>query len=195
MKSPQETNKQTKKSPNSRLGLWGGAGRVLERTTCVFILCMHTYMCTNTFTHRDRDRHWGLSQCQRGWVTCPRPQREWQNCYSTLLPPGPAAFQVRVSWWHRLWPWTLSKSSWGDRRCWKENKWAHRTKRETEATSWYHRIPDEIFFFSSTGTWTQGLQLEPLCQPFFMMGIFKIGSRELFPGAGFQSQTWSLPPE
>jgi hypothetical protein len=31
-----------------------------------------------------------------------------------------------------------------------------------------------------TGVWTQGLHLEPLHQPFFVKGVFKIGSRELF---------------
>jgi hypothetical protein len=32
----------------------------------------------------------------------------------------------------------------------------------------------------STRVWTQGLHLEPLHQPFFMMGFFKIESRKLF---------------
>jgi hypothetical protein len=36
-----------------------------------------------------------------------------------------------------------------------------------------------LFCFFGTGTWTQGLHLEPLHQPFFVMGIFKIGSRRL----------------
>jgi hypothetical protein len=31
------------------------------------------------------------------------------------------------------------------------------------------------------------LHLEPLHQPFFMLGIFEIGSHELFPWAGFES--------
>jgi hypothetical protein len=31
-----------------------------------------------------------------------------------------------------------------------------------------------------TGVWTQGIHLESLHQPFFVMGFFKIGSRELF---------------
>jgi hypothetical protein len=30
------------------------------------------------------------------------------------------------------------------------------------------------------------LPLEPLHQPFFVLSIFKIGSKELFPLAGFQ---------
>jgi hypothetical protein len=37
-----------------------------------------------------------------------------------------------------------------------------------------------FFFFCSTEAWTQGLPLEPLHQPFFVMGFFKIGSQELF---------------
>jgi hypothetical protein len=45
---------------------------------------------------------------------------------------------------------------------------------------------ESIFLFGSTGTWTQGLHLEPLCQRVFVMGIFEIGSRELFAQAGFK---------
>jgi hypothetical protein len=33
------------------------------------------------------------------------------------------------------------------------------------------------------------LHLEPLNQPFFVKGFFKIGSRELFPQAGFEPQS------
>jgi hypothetical protein len=45
--------------------------------------------------------------------------------------------------------------------------------------------PRLIFFFS-TRAWSQGLHLEPFHQPFFVMGVFKIGSRELFACAGFE---------
>jgi hypothetical protein len=47
-----------------------------------------------------------------------------------------------------------------------------------------------------TGVWTQRLHLEPLHQPFFVLGIFKIRSHELFAQAGFKPQSsWSLPLE
>jgi hypothetical protein len=36
--------------------------------------------------------------------------------------------------------------------------------------------------FCGTGAWTQGLNLEHSIRLFCLMGIFKIGSRELFPG-------------
>jgi hypothetical protein len=53
-----------------------------------------------------------------------------------------------------------------------------------------------FFFFCGTGAWTQGLLLEPLHQPFFVMGIFKTGSCKLFAQAGFELwSSWSLPPE
>jgi hypothetical protein len=44
------------------------------------------------------------------------------------------------------------------------------------------------FFFGGggTGVWTQDLHLEPLLQPSFVMGFFKIGSHEIFAGAGFE---------
>jgi hypothetical protein len=45
------------------------------------------------------------------------------------------------------------------------------------------------FFFCGTGVWTQGLYLEPLHQPFFVLDLFKIGSLELFAWAGFE--LWS----
>jgi hypothetical protein len=46
----------------------------------------------------------------------------------------------------------------------------------------------------SSGAWTQGLYIEPLHQPFFVMGFFEIESRELFALAGFELQSfWSLP--
>jgi hypothetical protein len=39
------------------------------------------------------------------------------------------------------------------------------------------------------------LHLEPLLQPFFVKGLFKTGSHELFVQAGFELQSsWSLPP-
>jgi hypothetical protein len=37
-----------------------------------------------------------------------------------------------------------------------------------------------LFIYWGTGAWTQGLHLEPLYQPFFMMGFFEIRSWELF---------------
>jgi hypothetical protein len=43
--------------------------------------------------------------------------------------------------------------------------------------------------FCGAGIWTQGLHHEPLHQPFFVMGFFKIGSRELFAGAGFEPRS------
>jgi hypothetical protein len=51
-------------------------------------------------------------------------------------------------------------------------------------------------FFVRTGIWTQGLHLELLHQPFFVMVFFKIGSHELFAQAGFKPWlSWSLPPK
>jgi hypothetical protein len=53
-----------------------------------------------------------------------------------------------------------------------------------------------LFCFNGPGAWTQGLHLEPLHQPYFCEGFFKIGSQELFAWAGFEPQSsWSLPPE
>jgi hypothetical protein len=47
-----------------------------------------------------------------------------------------------------------------------------------------------------TGTWTQGLNLEPLHQPYFCEGFSRLGSLELFFWAGFERRgSWSLPPE
>jgi hypothetical protein len=42
------------------------------------------------------------------------------------------------------------------------------------------------FFFLVLELKTQGLHLEPLHKPFFVMGFFEIGSHELFAGAGFE---------
>jgi hypothetical protein len=42
------------------------------------------------------------------------------------------------------------------------------------------------FFFCSTGIWTQGIHLEPLHQPFFVMSFSKIRFCELFAQAGFR---------
>jgi hypothetical protein len=51
------------------------------------------------------------------------------------------------------------------------------------------------FFFGSRIR-TQGLHLEPLQQPFFVMDFFEIGSLKLFALAGFEPQSsWSLSPE
>jgi hypothetical protein len=50
--------------------------------------------------------------------------------------------------------------------------------------------------YCSTGTWTQGLHLEPLHQPLFVMGFFNTGSHELFSLAGLEPKSsWSLPPQ
>jgi hypothetical protein len=52
------------------------------------------------------------------------------------------------------------------------------------------------FFFFQYGICTQGLHLEPIHQPFFVMGFFKIGSHKLFAPAGFNHDPpGSLPPE
>jgi hypothetical protein len=53
-----------------------------------------------------------------------------------------------------------------------------------------------LFVFCSTGVWTQGLHLEPLHQPCFVVAVFKIHSHKLFVWAGFELRSsWSLPPE
>jgi hypothetical protein len=53
-----------------------------------------------------------------------------------------------------------------------------------------------LFYFDSTGAWTQGLNLEPIHQSFFVMGFFKIGSYKLFAQAGLKPRSsWSLPHE
>jgi hypothetical protein len=53
-----------------------------------------------------------------------------------------------------------------------------------------------LFIYCGAGAWTQGLRLEPLHQPYFCVGFFKIGSLELFAWAGFKPwSSWSLPPE
>jgi hypothetical protein len=46
-----------------------------------------------------------------------------------------------------------------------------------------------FFFFCSAGVWTQGLHLEPLHQPFFVMGCFETESQELFAWTGFKPQS------
>jgi hypothetical protein len=43
----------------------------------------------------------------------------------------------------------------------------------------------KLFFFFFDGS----LHLEPLHQPCFVLGIFKIGSLELFAWAGFESES------
>jgi hypothetical protein len=51
----------------------------------------------------------------------------------------------------------------------------------SDRVSWF--LPSILFIhllFFNTGAWTQGLQLEPLNQPFFVMGFFKIQFWELF---------------
>jgi hypothetical protein len=54
-----------------------------------------------------------------------------------------------------------------------------------------------LFCFVDWGlNWTEGLHLEPLHQPFFMMGFFEIGSCVQFALAGLElPSSWSLPPE
>jgi hypothetical protein len=53
-----------------------------------------------------------------------------------------------------------------------------------------------FWFFFSTGIWTEtsrllgsALPLEPLCQPFYVLDIFEIGSWELFARASFELQS------
>jgi hypothetical protein len=46
-----------------------------------------------------------------------------------------------------------------------------------------------IYFFFSTGAWTQGRHLKPHHQPYFCEGFFEIQSHKLFARAGFQ--LWS----
>jgi hypothetical protein len=54
----------------------------------------------------------------------------------------------------------------------------------------------DVFFFGSTGVWTQGLLLKPLHKSFFVMGLLKVGSCKLFAQAGFKPRSsLSLPPE
>jgi hypothetical protein len=49
------------------------------------------------------------------------------------------------------------------------------------------------YYFCITGAWSQGLHLEPLQQPFFVMGFLQIGARELFAQAGLELQfSWIL---
>jgi hypothetical protein len=54
-----------------------------------------------------------------------------------------------------------------------------------------------ILCVCGTGVWTPWLYLEPLHQPFFMMGFFsREGLTNYLPPAGFKPQSsWSLPPE
>jgi hypothetical protein len=52
------------------------------------------------------------------------------------------------------------------------------------------------FFFWGTEVWTQVLHIEPLHQPFFVKGVFKMGSHKLFAWTDFEPRSsWSLPPE
>jgi hypothetical protein len=52
-----------------------------------------------------------------------------------------------------------------------------------------------LFIYCIAGVWTQGLHLEPLCQPFLVMGFFPDRiSRTICPGWLLRS-FWSLPPE
>jgi hypothetical protein len=49
-------------------------------------------------------------------------------------------------------------------------------------------------FLWSAGVWTQGLPLEPLHQPIFVMEFLESGSWELFARVGFKLlSSWSLP--
>jgi hypothetical protein len=50
-------------------------------------------------------------------------------------------------------------------------------------------------FFFGTGTWNQGLHLEPIHQPFVLKGFFKIGSHKLCVQAGFKLILMISPPE
>jgi hypothetical protein len=49
---------------------------------------------------------------------------------------------------------------------------------------WYRGLNSSFHSF-----YADALQLEPLHQPFFVLGIFKIGSQELFAWAGFEPQS------
>jgi hypothetical protein len=60
------------------------------------------------------------------------------------------------------------------------------------------------FLFGCVGVWTQGitlarqalLTLKPLHQPFLALGIFEIGSCEVFTLTGFKPwSSWPLPPK
>jgi hypothetical protein len=101
---------------------------------------------------------------------------------STTQAASPAPVVFLFCFWGRVsqvpllgWPQTHSLlpcvlSSW-DFRC--AQPWPRLTQQFT------------LFFLEGgTGAWTQGLHLEPLHQPFFVMGFFEIGSRKLFPWAG-----------
>jgi hypothetical protein len=62
--------------------------------------------------------------------------------------------------------------------------------------SWWVNFFFILIFFFRTMVWTQGLHLEPIHQPFFVMDFFEIGSSELFAWAGFElHSSWSLSPE
>jgi hypothetical protein len=56
--------------------------------------------------------------------------------------------------------------------------------------------PPPPFFFFGTGVWTQDLHLEPLHQPFFVMGFFKTGLVNYLPWLASNCDTPDLlPPE
>jgi hypothetical protein len=46
-----------------------------------------------------------------------------------------------------------------------------------------------FFLFYGMGVLTQDLHPEPIHQPFFVMGVFEIGSCKLFAWAGFKPQS------
>jgi hypothetical protein len=54
-----------------------------------------------------------------------------------------------------------------------------------------------LIFFCSTGVWTQGLHLEPLCQLYFCKELFKVGGSRgtISPGWFEPWSSWSLPLE
>jgi hypothetical protein len=47
-----------------------------------------------------------------------------------------------------------------------------------------------FFFFCGIGDSSQGLHLEPLHQPFFVIGFFETGSRKLFAQADFKLRSF-----
>jgi hypothetical protein len=56
----------------------------------------------------------------------------------------------------------------------------------------YHHVTSSfgfLSFFSWYWGLNSGLDLEPLHQPFFVMGFFEIGSHILFTWAGFEPQS------
>jgi hypothetical protein len=101
------------------------------------------------------------------------------------------------------WRWdAFTFVSWsGISRFWKSCEvtmwWGAGSSARTTVAYPSQRVPMITFFFGNTGAWTQGLHLEPLHSPFFVIFFFffEIGSRELLAWVGFEPRSfWSLPP-